>query len=246
MHEEYAHIVDGSRKAVLMIHGIAGSPDHFRQLLPLIPADWSVRSLLLPGHGGSPMDFGRSSMSAWRSYALEALQSLCRDHDRIVIAAHSMGTLFALQGALQYLQVKGLLLLNCPLRVKYPLSTIWLCLRTTFGSRDQAASDMRRATSIQLRPWLWQYLSWAPRFWELLVEIGNTRPLVRQLQLPAVCFLSRKDELVRMSTQKLLTQNPLLRLETLPDSGHYAYAEADMEKICQAFRELLTDAENTV
>ncbi|MBR0324808.1 MAG: hypothetical protein IIX11_01590, partial [Selenomonadales bacterium] len=32
---------------VLMLHGILGTPDHFRELLPLVPETWSVHALLL-------------------------------------------------------------------------------------------------------------------------------------------------------------------------------------------------------
>ena len=62
--------------AVLMVHGILGTPDHFEPFLPLIPEDVTVRNLLLPGHGGTVRDFGRSSMDAWRGYVHAALQEL--------------------------------------------------------------------------------------------------------------------------------------------------------------------------
>ena len=39
-HKEYVRIVEGSKNAVLMIHGIAGSPAHFRELLPVVPENW--------------------------------------------------------------------------------------------------------------------------------------------------------------------------------------------------------------
>jgi esterase/lipase len=48
-HEEYVRMVPGSDTAVLMLHGITGTPDHFEMFLHLIPETWSVHALLLEG-----------------------------------------------------------------------------------------------------------------------------------------------------------------------------------------------------
>ena len=64
-HSEYIR-VNSSETAVLMIHGIAGTPAHFRELIPVIPEDWAVYNILLDGHGKNVEDFGRSSMQKWK------------------------------------------------------------------------------------------------------------------------------------------------------------------------------------
>ena len=68
-HQEYIRIVPGSKYAVLMLHGILGTPDHFRELLPLVPENWSVHALLLDGHGGAVEDFSHTSMEKWLTLA---------------------------------------------------------------------------------------------------------------------------------------------------------------------------------
>ena len=65
-HQPTSRTVDGSSTAILFVHGIVGTPDHFLDLLPLIPDSWSYVNILLPGHGGSVGDFSRSSMALWR------------------------------------------------------------------------------------------------------------------------------------------------------------------------------------
>ena len=59
-HKPVKRIVPGAKTAVILCHGIMGSPDHFRHFIPLIPEDWSVCCLLLDGHGKGVMDFARS------------------------------------------------------------------------------------------------------------------------------------------------------------------------------------------
>ena len=60
-HREYIRISDHKQTAVLMIHGIIGSPRHFDMLIPLIPAEWSIYNILLDGHGKRVEDFAESS-----------------------------------------------------------------------------------------------------------------------------------------------------------------------------------------
>ena len=54
-HQETVKILPGAEKAVLFLHGIAGTPEHFRKVLALeelVPESWSVYNLRLDGHGG--------------------------------------------------------------------------------------------------------------------------------------------------------------------------------------------------
>ena len=117
-HQPHRRIVRGSDTAVVFIHGIVGTPDQFNPLLPLVPKDWSVDNLLLPGHGGSVRDFSRSSMAAWRAHVAEHIDRLAEDHRRILLVGHSMGTLFCIDEAVKRPDtVAGLFLLASPLRI---------------------------------------------------------------------------------------------------------------------------------
>lgn len=93
-HKEYIRIVPGSKHAVLMIHGIVGTPKHFEPFLPLIPEDWTVYNLLLDGHGKGVKEFAQTSMKKWKSQVAARVREILDTHDTLVIAAHSMGGLF--------------------------------------------------------------------------------------------------------------------------------------------------------
>ena len=66
-HKEYKRIVPEAETAVLFIHGIAGTPNHFKDFLPLVPKEFSVYNLLLDGHGGKTEDFSKTSMKKWEN-----------------------------------------------------------------------------------------------------------------------------------------------------------------------------------
>lgn len=87
--------------AILFVHGILGNREFFNFLMPFVPADWTVENLLLEGHGGTPRDFAKTTMSRWKSQVHRTVLELRRHHQKILIAAHSMGTLFAIREAVE-------------------------------------------------------------------------------------------------------------------------------------------------
>lgn len=242
-HGPYYRIIPGSENAVLLIHGICGSPAHFRDLVPLIPEDWSVRNILLDGHSGSVEEFGRSSMEKWKTQVEKLLDKLFREHTRVFLVSHSMGTLFAIQGAIANPdRVAGLFLLAPPLRPYVPFSTVGTCLRVAWGDLrpdDAAAWAMRNDTGIRMTRKFWKYIPWAPRMVELLAECSRVRKILPGLQVRTLAFLSRQDELVSIRTAKDLQKNPAIRTVILEDSGHFAYGPEDTKQLQEAFTEFL-------
>lgn len=242
-HVEYIRIIDGSRTAVLLIHGIAGTPAHFRELIPQIPDDWTVCNILLDGHGKHVEDFGRSSMKKWKTQVNAVLHSLLESHEQVLIVAHSMGTLFAIQAAVDCPdRIPALFLLAVPMRPWVRFSTVLTGLRVAWGNirqEDKAALAMRDDSSIQMDKRLWKYISWAPRFLELLAELRRVRKILPQLTVPTQTFQSVADELVSDRSCRDLEKHPYISNTRLKGSGHFAYAEADMVLLQTRLRELI-------
>lgn len=241
-HEPYIRDVRESRTAVLLIHGIVGTPDHFRDLMPLIPEDWTVHNLLLEGHGKEIGDFSKSSMKKWKAQVGAHLDQLRAEHDRVLIAAHSMGTLLAIdQSTRDPSGIAQLFLLNVPLRVHMPLSTVWLSVKAAFGlgKNDAAVRRMLADCSVRLSPRLWKYLGWIPRYIELLCEIRLARGLLADLRVPCIAFQSCRDELVSRRSEKVLAQHNHIQTVLLPDSGHFGYEGDDLQTICAAFSQIV-------
>lgn len=217
------------RDAVLMIHGIAGSPGHFRDLVPVIPASFSIYNILLEGHNGSVKDFGRASMAKWKAQVRNTLDDLLAKHDRVVIVGHSMGTLFAIQAAIDHPdRIPALFLLSVPTRPWVRPSTMGTCLRIAWGKCETPADRaMRGDTGIALTKKLWQYLGWVPRMIELLAECRRIRKSLPRLTVPTQTFQSRIDELVSVRSCRDLEEHPYIINTVLSDSGHFVYGEKD-------------------
>ena len=105
--QAYIREIPGAKTAVLMIHGIVGTPEHFAMLYPYVPEDWSIYSIRLAGHGGSVEDFAAATMAQWKQQTAEWIARLHQRYEKIVIAAHSMGTLLSMEAALQHLSASA-------------------------------------------------------------------------------------------------------------------------------------------
>ena len=237
-HAAYKRIVPGADTAVLFIHGILGTPNHFRDLIPLVqlvPESWSVHNLLLDGHGGTVDDFSGSSMERWRTQVKAAFLELARTHKRVMITAHSMGTLFAIQLAVEFPErIPFLFLLGVPLRPWLRLGMMRDCIRMPLG-RLEPESVLWKATSIVTTPKLWKYLGWVPRYLELFREIAATEKLLCRLAVPCTAYQSRRDELVSNLTRAVLERSGVMTVRQLQDSTHFSYSPADSERVCADF-----------
>lgn len=241
-YSSYIREAPGADTAVLFVHGIVGTPAHFRALLPLVPDPWSVYNILLEGHGGMVRDFSRASMVAWKEQVSRQLDEILTTHGRVYIAGHSMGALFAIQEAIRRpQQVMGLFLLAVPLFPKLPPSTMLHSLQAALGwyRPGSAAEKMVADSGVHLSKNLFLYLGWIPRFWELLAECRATRPLLPHLTVPCRCYQSRKDELVSSRSGRLLRNCPDITVTELATSGHFAYSSADTQFLKEEFQRFL-------
>lgn len=241
-HREYVRLVDGAETAVLFLHGIVGTPRHFDSRLPLVhlvPENWSVYSLLLPGHGGTVEDFAASTMQKWKDYVWQTFDDLSKTHRHVILVGHSMGTLFALQLAIEKGEkVPFLFLLASPICPQFTPAAISHCLDLVFpsGHGDPAIRDAMSASgSVTLTKKLWKYIPWIPNMLALLSEARKTKNLLPELRTKTIVFQSRKDELVARRSAKFLGQCPSVQLSVLEGSTHFYYTNADIRLVQQAF-----------
>lgn len=242
-HYETRRLVPGAKCAVLFLHGIVGTPNHFRRLIPLeelVPEDWSVINVCYPGHGSDVKSFGNSGIDQWRSHAGAAFLELAEIHDHILIAAHSMGTLFAMQLALEFPEkVRGLFLLNVPLRPWVRLGMIGSCLRLAFGrirQKDPREAALPIACGATPTPFIWRYISWIPRMLELFGEISRTEKEIGELHVPCIAWQSRKDELVSNLSAPVLRNSGVMEVRELENSTHFYYAPEEAAQVCTEFQ----------
>lgn len=223
--------------AILFIHGILGIPDYFASYLPLVPPDWQVCNMLLKGHGGSVRDFSAASMDEWKQQVENALCALLKSHEKVVIAAHSMGTLLAIQQALKK-PVAALFLINVPFKVRIRPELFRISWKVFWGDirpDDKWTLAAQRAYGIERDPHVLRYLGWIPRYLELFSEIKRTRETAHRLTVPCQVYLSVQDEMVSLKGRKVLEGNPYVTLTILHESGHFYYSPEAQRQLREDF-----------
>lgn len=234
------------KTGILFIHGILGTPEHFRLFLPLVPKEYLVRNLLLKGHGGSVRDLSRASMSEWKRQVSEALDELSESCDSIIIIAHSMGTLFAIQEALRR-PIAELILINVPLKLHITLRLLMTMQKVYTGKikpEDEWYLAAQKACSIRIEKNVLKYLTWIPRYLELFSEIRKTRKMLGSLSTKSHIYLSAYDEMVSVKCGKLFENNQQVSVKMLNSSGHFYYSPEDQKLMTEDFKRMLCNKDN--
>ena len=90
----------GAGPVVLLLHGMAGSAETWRRVMPLLARDFTVVAPDLLGHGGSAKPRGEYSLGTHANVVRDLLVTL--GYDRATFVGHSFGGGVALQFAYQF------------------------------------------------------------------------------------------------------------------------------------------------
>lgn len=243
-HKEYKRIVPEAETAVLFIHGIAGTPNHFKDFLPLVPKEFSVYNILLDGHGGKTEDFSKTSMKKWENQVDFTVSDLLKTHEKIIIVAHSLGTLLAIEQAVKERRIEKLFLLAVPIKLFVKPVALFSAFRIYLGKVPESNEKlvaMKNCCGIELSKNLLKYLGWIPRFLELFGKIGETRKIIGNLKTDCMIFQSLGDELVSKKSIKYLEEKTSASINVLEKSGHYYYEKNDFDYLLGELRKLICE-----
>ncbi|MEL7609051.1 MAG: alpha/beta hydrolase [Bacillota bacterium] len=243
VHKEYIRESPQNKTVVLFIHGILGTPNQFRDFVKIVPAEYSVHNILLDGHGATVREFSKSSVSLWRNRVSEKIEYLSERYDSIMIVAHSLGTLLAIEAGIRFPdKVKQLFLIAVPLKITVKPSVISTSLKVALNRvrpDDDIATAAKASYGISPTKRPYEYLGWAPRFYELLKEAKRARSIVPSLTVPTLVFQSQKDELVSMKSCGYLCSNPRISIQLMPNSRHYYYDKTEYQNMLNHFSNML-------
>lgn len=243
-HKEYKRIVPEAETAVLFIHGIAGTPNHFKDFLPLVPKEFSVYNILLDGHGGKTENFSKTSMKKWENQVDFTVSDLLKTHEKIIIVAHSLGTLLAIEQVVKERRIEKLFLLAVPIKLFVKPVALFSAFRIYLGNVPESNEKlvaMKNCCGIELSKNLLKYLGWIPRFLELFGKIGETRKIIGNLKTDCMIFQSFGDELVSKKSIKYLEEKTSASINVLEKSGHYYYEKNDFDYLLGELRKFICE-----
>lgn len=135
----------GSDTAVVILHGLTGSPVSMRPLAEACAAaELGVRMPLLPGHGTTWQDLNRYTYSDWVAAAQSALDEARASYRNVYVCGLSMGGTVALELAVANPDVSGVSVINPALLFDDPRMVILPVLKHAVPSAAAIADDIAK------------------------------------------------------------------------------------------------------
>lgn len=224
--------IQGAKSLILCVHGIQGSPNQFRPLLASLPMDADYRCVLLPGHGEGLRSFSRVNDKDWLPYVIKLCREACQSYESVIYVGHSMGCLLGLLAGMETeVSFKGMLLLACPIKLRFRMRYLINGCRSIRGnSAHPAVAAMREANSVTVSHPL-SYLLCLKPYLGLLKLMRTAKKKLSQVQHPLCLVFSKEDEIVSpRSAHSFLTLSEAKVVLSEKD-GHYLYTESTKDRI---------------
>lgn len=237
----------GGPDAVLLLHGLSGSPFEVRALADHLHAEgYRCRGPLLLGHGGAPAALGGVAWGDWLAQVRAELEAL-RGARRTFLAGCSMGALLALALAQERPErVDGLVLLAPALRLAtVPALAGWLARRTPLGRLlppvPKGGSDLRDGEMRRLNP----AMAGLP-----IAAVGQLQDLAEHVDrilpgvvAPALVIAGARDHTVRLSGARRIAErigSAPARLLVLRDSFHLVGIDVERDLVADEVARFLS------
>jgi carboxylesterase len=190
---------------------------------------YTISGPLLPGHGATPDDLGRTRWQDWLQAIREAYQQLTTRCERIFVGGESMGALLALFLASEQPEVAGILAYAPALRVSR---------LTTFKAR-LAAPFVRTIPKRTLHydadgKWQGYKVNSIPAYLQLISLQSQVRRRLWGIRQPLLIIQGRLDTAIDLTGVGILYQqigSPLKELHWLEHTGHLVLLDHEVDKV---------------
>ncbi len=234
-----------AEKAVLFVHGFVGAPNNFWEVPPMLgDAGVYCEVMLLPGHGTTPADFAATPPEDLIMAVLRELRALKKDHERVYLVGHSMGsTLCVLAASME--EVDGVVLgapyFGVTQQWYYVLPVeFWskatgpLIHRVYKSDRFLRVKDPEAKTEILSYRWI---PSEASRTLRIIGERGSDPDTLEEFHAPVLLIHARDDFAASPKEAQIAFEHLGSEDKTLlwlDNSDHHIYWDYDRDEVAQA------------
>lgn len=188
------------RTGVVVVHGFTGNPIATRPLGQRLAREgYAVEVVLLPGHGTSHRDLGRTRYADWFDAVHRSVEHLRQGCDRIVVVGHSMGGTLALDLASRWPRLVDAVAVINPqvLDPRQPLARLAPLLQylAPYVPRDLAGLPSDDIARPGVREGAYPTVS-ARAARSLIVELPRVRAQLPDLRAPLLVAVSERDHTV--------------------------------------------------
>lgn len=226
------HIRKSKQHVVAFIHGIFSSPSHYENLIEeFLKLDYSVYAISLQPHSEDPKDYLKLNKDSWIEQVNDTLDLLLKKYLNVYIISHSLGGLLSIEYE-HINQIKKLVLWAPALKPKVTFKSIQIGLANPNKPQsDEYIEFCRTKGSVTPRNLVEKAYLLKPTL-HLMYNVKNARKKLKDIHIPTLVIVSKKDESVQFSTGKL-TEKEMdcsdFRLLELKESYHNDFSEEERE-----------------
>lgn len=239
-------IIDGNKKAVLLIHGYAGYPGELvRPATDLAKVGFDCYIPRLPGMGTSGEDFQASSCKDYFTLLDNALTDLKARYESVSLVGHSMGTLLAVIFAKKY-QINDVVLASPAFKFKgVTLFELKALAKVSPVIKKSWKSDPRFVMYYENAPQddealgkeYWSYL-YVNKLIETLELAEKAKKVAKELTSNLLILTAQKDDLVDTKVGKFFTCQ--YKAVMLTNATHFMFYDIDKQSEEKAVSETVS------
>lgn len=229
---EDLHIRKSKQHVVAFIHGIFASPVQHSELIErMSELDYSVYAISLMPHSLDPKEYLKLHRDTWNEQVNETLDHLLEEYENVYIISHSLGGLLSIEYK-HINRIKKLVLWAPALRPRITFKSIQIgLLDMNKPNKDDYLEFCRTKGSVLPKNIAQRALLMKPTL-HLMYNVINARKRLKDVHIPTLVIVSKKDESVHFSTGRLTkrvmecSEYQLLELEK---SYHNDFSDEEKE-----------------
>jgi carboxylesterase len=227
--------IAGGPEAVLVLHGLAGSPAEIRPLAEFMGMEGlTVSAPLLPGHGTDPEELRKVRWHQWVEAAQAELRRLQAHHEKVHLIGFSMGSIVALHLASHQEGIATLTTLASPVKMSDWRQSLVPVLR--FFVRNYPA----RVSNPEIAKQLQNYDHYpVAAIHEFLRMKSQVRRLLPRVTVPILIVQGEQDRVIAPDSADALYQEVSSKAKAkliLPKRRHFLALEPGREELFAQIR----------
>lgn len=230
----------GSDVGCLLLHGFTSTPQEMRRLgQSLSETGWTVRGVLLAGHGTQEHELARTVWRDWYRSAFEGWQALQGSCAHVFVIGQSLGGALALHlGA--HVPLTGVVALATPLVTDLRLLLLARLLKYVWPYRKKGLSNIHDPESLAIR--VAYHFTPNRSNEQVVLFLRHLRDDLPDVLCPALLMHSRQDQTVSPTCMPRIYGQlgaQAKQMVWLENSGHVLTEDYDRQTIYTAIREFV-------
>jgi carboxylesterase len=226
----------GNNIGCLLIHGFTGSAAEMRLLGDYLASKgYTVKGVLLKGHGTSVEDMEKTNWKDWLSTAETELIQLKNKCDKVIVIGLSMGGIIALNLASRF-NVDGTVSIAAPIYITNRIAYFAFLLKYFKKYESKRKKEIDEAIKDYLISYDKTPVSSVPH---LLRLIRKTRRRLKKVKSPLLIIQSKNDNTVKYESAEYIFNHAGSRIKKLlylKESGHIVTVDCERERV---FKEIV-------